>query len=286
MNTSRLAPRFKKPVPARVTHINGIDIYYEFYQHPSPKKTIFFIHGFLSSCFCFRQLIPQFLDHYQIINVDMPPFGKSGKSKKYLYSYKNIASTMLALLDYLKIEKAILIGHSMGGQICLNMIHEQPERFEKSVLLAASSYLKKAHIWAIALSYLPFSNRLVKKHLIRTGGIQGNLEQVVYRPSSITEEMKDGYSQPFLNDDGIFHALAKVLRDREGDLSPEILQTIQTPCLLIWGEADKIVPLSVGQRLAHDLPNAKLVVFKETGHLTPEEKPQETCIKILEFLNV
>jgi pimeloyl-ACP methyl ester carboxylesterase len=284
MNTAMTNNSFTE-VPGKVTNINGIDLYYELYAHPNPRKTIFFIHGFLSSCFCFRQLIPSLNKQYQIISVDMPPFGKSGKSKKFVYSYNNIAKTMIGLLDFLEIEEVVLIGHSMGGQICLNMMHEQSDRFERAVLLASSGYLQKARRWAVALSYLPFSSSFVKKQLVRTGGVQGNLESVIYDTSIITEEMKEGYLQPFLTDEGIFSALAKLLRDREGDLSSDELNNIKKPCLLIWGKEDKIVPLSVGNRLEKDLPNASLIVLEETGHLVPEEKPQETIRLIEEFLN-
>lgn len=259
----------------RYQEINGTTLYYEFYQNPSAKTTIICLHGFLSSCFCFRHLIHVLKQNYQIVTIDIPPFGKSGKSINFEYSYRNIARTLLKLLDVLEIETGTIMGHSMGGQIALYMINEQQHRFDKAILLASSGYLQRARRFAIFLSYLPIAHMLVKQHLIRTGGIQGNLEQVVHDKTLITEEMKAGYLEPFLKDEAIFRALAKMLRDREGDLPGEILRTITIPCYLIWGENDRIVPLSVGKRLADDLPNARLFIFKETGHLLPEEKPEE-----------
>lgn len=257
--------------------VNGINIYYEWYPHATSQKTIVFLHGFLASCFCFRHLIRELKEDYSIITIDIPPFGKSGKSLSFEYSYRNIARTLNCLLQELNITRAILVGHSMGGQIGLHMINDQPEKFELAVLLASSGYLQRARPWAIALSYLPGAHLFVKRHFIRTGGVQGNLEQVVHDRALITEEMKNGYLEPFLQNDGIFRALAKMLRDREGDLPSEVLHKIMTPCYLIWGENDRIVPLSVGKRLAHDLPHAELFVFPETGHLLQEERPQEIC---------
>ena len=260
--------------------INGTTVYYEFYPNPSAKTTIICLHGFLASCFCFRHLIRDLQTNFQIVAIDIPPFGKSGKSSSFEYSYRNIARTLLQLLDTLKIDKGTIIGHSMGGQIALYMVHEQSHRFDKAILLASSGYLQRARRFAIFLSYLPFAHKLVKRHLIRTGGIQGNLEQVVHDKSFISEEMKAGYLEPFLKDEAIFRALAKMLRDREGDLSAEILRTISIPCYLIWGEEDRIVPLSVGRRLANDLPDARLYILQKTGHLLPEEKPEEVCALI------
>lgn len=96
--------------------------------------------------------------------------------------------------------------------------------------------------------------------------------------------MIDGYAKPFESTE-IFPALARLLRHREGDLSEKSLQNIETPCLLIWGENDKIVPVNIGKRLSKDLPYARLVVFKETGHLVPEERPKEVYEEISSFIN-
>lgn len=123
---------------------------------------------------------------------------------------------------------------------------------------------------------------IVKKWLAKSG-IEKNLQNVVYDRSLIDDEMRNGYMEPFLNDD-IFKALAKMIRDREGDLPEDDLQQIQTRCLLIWGEKDRVVPLATGKRLNKDLPNSKLIIIKNTGHLLPEEKPEEVFTYIQEFL--
>ena len=57
-------------------------------------------------------------------------------------SYENIAKTIIDLLHLMRL-KNYLVGHSMGGQICLNMILKQPEQFEKVILLASSGYLQQ-----------------------------------------------------------------------------------------------------------------------------------------------
>ncbi|WP_373566122.1 alpha/beta fold hydrolase, partial [Klebsiella pneumoniae] len=61
--------------------INGNEIHYEDYQNKSAKETIVCLHGFLSSSFSFRRLIPFLNNHYHVLSIDLPPFGKSGKSK-------------------------------------------------------------------------------------------------------------------------------------------------------------------------------------------------------------
>lgn len=265
--------------------INGINVFYEFYHDPhttiSSKPTLVMIHGFLSSSFSYRRLIPLLKKEYSILAIDLPPFGKSEKSKKFVYSYKNLAKVVIELLNKLHIRRSILIGHSMGGQIALNVSRQKPEVVEKVVLLCSSGYLKRLPASIIHSSKIPYFHLYLKYRLAKQGPLH-NLLNVVYDHSLIDDEMIEGYTKPFY-DDQIFHALTRMIRDREGDLASDILNKIETPSLLIWGEEDKVVPVEIGRRLNKDLPNSHLITYKKTGHLLPEEKPEHVRDHILDF---
>ncbi|RDU36900.1 alpha/beta hydrolase [Neobacillus piezotolerans] len=268
---------------ATIKEINGISVYYEWHPSSPGAKTVVLLHGFLSSTFSFRKLVPLLCKDYNVLNIDVPPFGKSGKTKKFLYSYKNIAATMIALLDELGIKNPVLAGHSMGGQYVLNMIALQPHLATKAVLFCSSSYLEPPGRLLSFGSQLPFFHLAVKRWLVRSGGVKKNLKLVVHDQSLIDEDMLRGYMQPFL-DKQMFHGLGRLIHDREGELRPEALHKIITPCLLIWGEHDRVVPLAVGNRLHGDLKNSELVVLENTGHLVPEERPEEVCRLMKEFI--
>ncbi|MEK3887704.1 alpha/beta fold hydrolase [Bacillus sp. FSL K6-3431] len=271
-------------VTSRENHafVNGIDVYYEEYQSIDCAPVFLLIHGFLSSSFSFRKLIPLLVKEFHVISIDIPPFGKSGKSKNYRYSYKNMAKTVIDLLDHLSIDSMYAAGHSMGGQILMNIMHQRPDFIKKTVLLCSSAYMPKANNPMIFSSYLPLFDRYIKRYLQKTG-VVGNLENVVFDKSMINETMINGYTEPF-NNDLIFSALTKLIRHREGDLTETVLRKIHTPCLLIWGEQDKIVPLHIGKRLANDLPHSKFVIFKNAGHLIPEEMPMDVYVEIRKFI--
>ncbi|MDQ6596706.1 alpha/beta hydrolase [Bacillus salipaludis] len=262
--------------------VNNINIYYEFYPKSTTDKTVILLHGFLSSTFTFRHLIPLLKQDYQVLSIDLPPFGKSDKSSRYVYSYKNLAQTVIKLTELFGIKKMTLLGHSMGGQIVLNILHMMPELADKAILLCSSSYLKRFGLPLILTSYIPYFHLFVKYWLARTG-VKKNLQDSLFNHSLINEEMINGYLQPFLQDK-IFVALTKMIRHREGDLPVEVLHKIKTPCLLIWGEHDRSMPLHVGERLKKDLTNSELIVLKETGHAVPEERPEEVYQHIKRFL--
>ena len=263
--------------------VNNINVYYEFYPHPTANKTFVLLHGFLSSTFTFRHLISLLKRDFQVLSIDLPPFGKSEKCNQYVYSYKNLAQTVIQLTETLGLKKMTFIGHSMGGQIVLNILHMMPDIADKAILLCSSAYLKRFKLPLILTSYLPYFHRFVKYYFARTG-VRKNLQDSLYNHSIINEEMINGYLQPFLQDE-IFRALTRMIRDREGDLTGEVLQQIKTPCLLIWGDHDKSMPLKVGEQLHRDLANSELIVLKETGHAVPEERPFEVFEYIKTFLD-
>ncbi|MGE6259897.1 alpha/beta fold hydrolase [Heyndrickxia sporothermodurans] len=263
--------------------INDINVYYELYPNQSAEKTMVLLHGFLSSTFTYRHLIPLLKEKFQVLSLDLPPFGKSEKCHRYKYSYSNLADTVIKLTEYLGLKKMIFVGHSMGGQIVLNILHRRNELAEKAILICSSSYLKRSKLPLILSSYIPYFHMFLKYWFARTG-VKKNLQDTLFNHALINEEMIDGYLQPFLQNE-IFKALTRMIRHREGDLPVEILNQIKTPCLLIWGDHDKSMPLHVGQQLNQDLANSELIVLKETGHAVPEERPNEIYHHIQSFLD-
>jgi len=262
--------------------ISDVYVHYELYNSHANKPFAVLIHGFLSSVFSYRRLVPYLTDSFAVLAIDLPPFGKSEKSTRFRYTYKNLAKLVIELLKHLQIKRCILIGHSMGGQICLNIARQQPELVQQIILLCGSAYLNRAKTSLLLSSYLPFFHLYVKKSLGRSG-VEKTLLNVVYDPSIIDEEMKKGYEEPFYNPQ-IFVALTRMLRHREGDLPSQELNKIEIPTLLIWGEEDRVVPIHIGKRLHDDLPNSCFLSLPKTGHLLPKEKPVEIYKQIIRFV--
>ena len=132
-------------------------------------ETFVLLHGFLSSTFTFRHLISLLKKEYQVLSVDLPPFGKSAKCNQYVYSYKNLAQTVIKLTESFGLKKMTFIGHSMGGQIVLNILHMMPELADKAILLCSSAYLKRSKLPLILTSYIPYFHLFVKYWFARTG---------------------------------------------------------------------------------------------------------------------
>ena len=251
-----------------------IQLYFEHHKQDDSRPTLVLLHGFLSSSFSFRKLVPYLTAKYNIMSIDLPPFGLSGKSSRYHYSFRNLAHSVVQLLERKEINPFAIIGHSMGGQVTLQLIHDHPRLAERVVLLAGSGYQPAFPNKMRYLSYIPFFSLGVKRYLEKSG-LERNLRNVVFNQAMIDDEMREGYLSPFMQKHDIFRALGLMLRHKEVDLLENELGKIETPCLLIWGRYDKVVPLSIGERLHRDLRHSELAVIEEAGHLLPEEKPEE-----------
>ncbi|WP_158077177.1 alpha/beta fold hydrolase [Caenibacillus caldisaponilyticus] len=264
--------------------LNGVNLYFE--RHGEHGRTdrppLVLIHGYLSSCFSFRRLIPHLRNDYPIFALDLPGFGRSEKSPAFHYSLENYGKLVLDFLRAHDIKEAVLIGHSMGGQIALQAAYQDATRVLKVVGLAAAGYMGRVRRSLVMLSYTPFFHRLLKLYFAKKD-VMAEFLSVTHDRSIITQEMMDGYLEP-LKETAFYRSLVRLMRHREGDLPPAALHRIQTPVLLIWGDKDRIVPPDIGLRFVRDLPNAELIVFENVGHLIPEERPEETAARIRAFL--
>ncbi len=248
----------------------NMNIYCEYLLHNKPP--IIFIHGFVSSVYTFRRIIPFLSKHFSIIAIDLPGFGRSVKSTSFIYSYENYGKLIAACIEHFQLDKVFLVGHSMGGQIALYTTKLVPDKIDKLVLLSSSGYLDKAKRWKRYCSYLPFCEIAVN-YVLKKRSVPDNLKNVFYDQSLITKDLIEEFGRP-LKEKNFNKSMMRLLRYREGDLTSEQLKSIDKPALLIWGREDKVVPFYIGMKLEDDLPDAKLIAYEKTGHLITEEKAE------------
>ncbi|WNB93000.1 alpha/beta hydrolase [Bacillus sp. NEB1478] len=270
------APGFK-------IQVSGVTIYYEYYEHENPDaKVVVLVHGFLSSTISFRKLLPYLTEYYNVIALDLPGFGQSEKSTTFIYRLCNYGQLIIDFLDKLNIKDAILIGHSMGGQISMHAAKKAPARIGKLILLGCCSYVKKASHPLIVCSYLPLFTWGMR-NWIQKKDVKKNLTAVLHDTALVTQELIDGYKKP-ISEAAFIDSLIRLLRQREGDMTSQELKEITQPVLMIWGKEDKVMPVKTGYRLKRDLPNAELIVYEKCGHLLMEEKPDEISNEIIRFI--
>jgi pimeloyl-ACP methyl ester carboxylesterase len=259
--------------------LSGVNIYCEYTLNGKPP--ILLIHGLVASVYTFRRMMPLLEKHFSVIAIDLPGFGRSEKSSRFINSYENFAKLIADCIDFFRLKEVYLVGHSMGGQISLYTAKQYPEKVKKLILLNGSGYLQPSALWIRLLSYVPFFYLFIK-HQVKKQGVKDTLKLVLTDHSVINEEMIEEYGRP-LHEKNFYKSLLRLVRHREGDLRSEQVQSITTPALLIYAEEDRVVSLKTGKKLADDLPDAQLLTHSKTGHLFTDEIPDKLTEQIRKF---
>jgi pimeloyl-ACP methyl ester carboxylesterase len=219
--------------------------------------------------FCFQP----FSRFYRVIALDLLGFGRSDKPR-IRYTIATFVEQVHGFLRGLEIERATLVGNSLGGWIAASWALRFPETVDKLVLVDS------AGAWGDATP-LPVDLRVSTQRRLRD-----LFKLLFYDQSLATDELANLAFQQHL-ERGDDATIESVLREVHGgrERLDDTVGALRIPTLLVWGEQDAMIPLEIGQRLHRLIPGSQLVVIPECGHLPALEKPAEFIRCVLEFLN-
>jgi pimeloyl-ACP methyl ester carboxylesterase len=241
------------------------------------RPKVILLHGLGGNGGNWQPVIQALAGKYHVFAPDQVGFGKS---EKPIIKYR--VATFVDFLDKfmaeLKIEKAAVVGHSMGGWIAALAAVKYPSRISRLVLTDSAGIMPKEPVNAEEIYKLNYSTRDEVRELFK---------KLLYNP------------QPFLSDTAVDAAMERmmtagdsytiqsliesVLRDKEDFLNGK-LPGIKCPTLIIWGEADGLTKPSDGEELNKGIKGSELVIIKKAGHSPQLEQPIEYNKVLLEFL--
>jgi pimeloyl-ACP methyl ester carboxylesterase len=278
--------------------VNGASIYYVTEGNPADPAVIF-VHGFGGSTFTWRDnLLPIAQAGFYAIALDLPPFGLSDKSADIGYARSDMAEYIVGLMDNLSIERAVIVGHSMGGGVAARMVISHPERISKLVFVAgglfeamqrdaSTSESRQQSPFGFLTSIDPQAPGVVQllRLTLRPQTFASIMSSAYFDPQSITDEMVAGYARPLQIEEWPEGFLAYLQVDEQSTLTLQDLATAATmPTLIMWGQEDTWVPLDLGQQMLEVLPDASIVTYPLTGHLPMEENTKQFNDDLITFL--
>jgi pimeloyl-ACP methyl ester carboxylesterase len=235
------------------------------------------LHGFPFNGSLWQHQMRSLSDACRVIVPDLRGFGRS-EAAEGTYEMTLLAQDVLQLLDALAIQKAVIIGHSMGGYVTLALWRLAAERFSALGLVAS-------HVWADS-----DAQRQGREQLIA---------QVMERGAdAVVEALLPRLFAPKLPKDApiVRQARAMMLAARSISLtsalrgmmnrpdSSDLLPQIAVPTLILCGDSDPILPLERAEEMARLLPNATLITVQDAAHMPMLEQPQATAAAIRHFL--
>jgi pimeloyl-ACP methyl ester carboxylesterase len=222
----------------------------------------------------------------RVISFDLPGFGLTGPSPAADYRPPTQTRFMLALLDVLKVQRFVVVGNSLGGEIAWRAALLAPERVDRLVLInAAGPRFEPQQVplgWVIAR--IPVVNRIAEWVLPRALVAQG-LVGVYGDPDKVTSDLVDRYFELTLRE-GNRRALAQRLAQYERGADAERIASLKLPTLILWGGRDRLIPPAVGEVFKRDIAGSQLVIFDELGHVPHEEDPARLLAVVRPFLGL
>jgi len=247
------------------------------------------LHGYGGSSFSWRTWAPVLARLGHVVLVDLKGFGSAPKPDDGAYAPTDHAELVHRLILQRDLRRVTLVGHSLGGGIALltalRLLDDGTGRLHRMVIVAGAAYpqrlppfvsLARRRRMATALLRLLGARRVVR-HVLRT---------IVYRPEDVTRSQVEGYADPLNTPEARAALITTALQIQPPDLATLVQRypEIDVPALLVWGRHDPVVPLSVGEALSRALPQARLVVLEECGHLPAEEIPDRSAEILESFL--
>jgi pimeloyl-ACP methyl ester carboxylesterase len=278
--------------PELVVHYRRIHGYRRAFVHVGKGPAILLIHGIGDRSDTWKDLIPLLARDYTVIAPDLLGHGRSDKPRAD-YSVAGYANAMRDLLSVLDIEKATVVGHSLGGGVAMQFAYQYPERCERLVLVATGGIAREVNGWLrlaaapnadLVLPFLRFrATRLVGHALFRTFRALGT---DLGRDAGDLLRMFDA-----LPDQTALGAFVRTLRavvDWRGQVITMLDRCYLTrgmPTLLIWGAHDAIVPFAHAQLAHAAMPGSRLEVFDEAGHFPHHQDPVRFLALLREFMS-
>ena len=244
--------------------VNGARI---FYQVAGTGTPILLIHGFPLSGELYKGQLAGLGSQFKVIIPDLRGFGKS-TAPNATSSTETYASDMFALMDHLGIKKAIIGGHSMGGQVMLQMYRDAPRRFLGMILIdtnpKAASIVEQAEWPAFGL----MAQRQGTPSIVST--ITPQMLTGAYRlfDQAGTTTMMDILAEGSV--EGVVGG-GEALATRP-DFSA-MLPSVRVPALVIVGLDDPIYSLEVSEMSANAIPNAELLIVPGAEHASIYQRP-------------
>jgi len=266
------------------TRIDGVRVHYQ-EAGDEQAPPIILIHGFISSNLIWSHvLLPLARQGFRVIAPDLPGYGYSDKPADARYTIAEQARFVAGFMDGLGIKKAIVVGASYGGAVAATLALDYPDRVDKLILVGAVTNDDAKRKFLLRVSCLPVIGDLATPLFLGSRWILRKRMQNMYRRMQrpINEKMVASRHH-LLATANAHRAMIRTARAWSANRIEREAALIRQPTMLMWGDQDDHMPLANAFRMRDAMPNAKLIVFRNCGHLPPAEYPEKFVEAIGEF---
>lgn len=275
--------------PSQFIAVQGMQVHLRDEGPRDDPLPIVLLHGTSASLHTWEGWAEALRGQRRVIRFDLPGFALTGPNPENDYSVEQYVRFVTAVMDQLGVQRFVLGGNSLGGQIAWATAVALPQRVDKLILVDASGYPMESATTPLSiplgfqLARFSIFKPLVENTLPR-GLVQKSVQAVYGDPSKVTPGLVDLYYDMTLRTGNRAALIRRIQQGYTG--KTDDLALLKMPTLLLWGGRDRLIPLEFGERFARDIGNSKLVVFGDLGHVPHEEDPVRTVAEVKRFLGL
>ena len=239
--------------------VRGVSTYYEHSGEGAP--TVVLIHGLGASTYTYHRNLLPLADHFSVYALDLKGFGASDKPGDG-YGLDEMRDHVSGFLDTTGVRRAVVVGHSMGGEIALRLTLQQPERVQALVLIDSAGFLEGSGT---------------------TGAAGRSIQRLFSEKGLVTQESVRAYGRPLRSRGGANALIARTRADDWGGVADRIGE-IAVPTLVLWGEADQLLPVAHAERFQTAIPHAQVITYPDCGHRPTIERADDVNRDLIAFI--
>jgi pimeloyl-ACP methyl ester carboxylesterase len=282
---AQLEAKYNAPASEFVTLPDGARAHFRA-RGASNAPILVLLHGSNASFLTWEPWSKNLSDKFHVIAVDLPGHGLTGAVPNGDYSQEGMAKFVGEFADKMGAKQFALAGNSMGGGVAARFAEEHPARVTKLILVDAGGLPFKSGAGtplAFRLARIPVVNQLLL-HVTPRSLVTEGLNKAVVHKEIITDAMIDSYWD-FARMEGTRQATLARFQLPWDTYVPDHTTAIAMPTLILWGENDGLIPVSVSHDWQHAVKGSKLIVYPATGHIPMEEVADRSAADVRSFLS-
>ena len=242
------------------------------------------LHGLGSNKASFFETVSALTPDHTVHAIDLPGFGGSSKPARAAYDAAYFAQAVTRYMDACGLERAHVIGNSMGGRIALEVALAEPDRVSSAALLAPALAFRKPRA-LVPLVRLVRPEIAAIPHPMRAAQVRAQFWSLFARPDRLDPAAADVAADEFCRTYrsrsariAFFAALRNIYLDAPHGENGfwTRLRGLRPPSLFVWGEADRLVPAAFARHVGEALPSSSQIVLPDCGHVPQVELAERT----------
>jgi pimeloyl-ACP methyl ester carboxylesterase len=274
----------RTPPLSRITLADGLTLTYRELGSGPP---VLLLHGWPTSSFLWRNVMPAIAAHNCVIALDLPGFGGSDKPVDVRYDFDFYERALDCFVDRLEMDPLGLAVHDLGGPVGLHWMMRNPGRVSRLALLNTLVY---PEVRPTLIDFLrTLNNPDTRDQLVGPDGLAGIMRSGLADERRLTGEVLDAVREPF-GDPRARLALALAttgLDPKEYAKIGSWLPSLDIPVRVVYGERDRVLTdvADTMARVSRDLPHAEVITLPDCGHFVQEDAPERVGELLADFFS-